>query len=277
MQQEGPSMESLTEKELDVIEVIKLAFQSLKSSWAQSLGVPAVVSLLYGLVSYHYSMETMSIILANPEEGPESMEQLMKTFNFDAWGASLVAGLILYLTMIFPMRSAVRVFGIRSLESSSLGRQALILFLVSVLVTLGSTIGLLFCIIPGMAVFIAFSLAPAVVVLDDAGPGKALSRAYRTFSVRKGKILALILLLGLLTGMFYFITAIPALAYYIFALVDVVMSGEPDRLLGVLQTYVVLLMVGTTLALPVAIGLVGHSLIIAFANFRRFVPAGPEF
>ncbi|HBS03716.1 MAG TPA: hypothetical protein DEA96_02045 [Leptospiraceae bacterium] len=272
MQQEG-YIESLTQKELDVIEVIKLAFRSLKKTWAQSLPVPAVASFLYGLATYEYSLGATSAALENPDQGPQAFSALY----LESLGISVAMGLLLSLSMIFPLRAAVRASGLKTLENSSLGLQALFLLLITVIISVTSTVGLVFCIVPGIAVAIAFSLSPASLVLDDAGPGKALANAYRTFSVRKSKVLALVLLLGLVTGLICFIAMLPALAYYIYALIQVIVTNQPELLLNVMQTYIMLIVVGIAISLPFSVALAGHTLVLAYANFRNFMPVGPEF
>ncbi|MEQ8351749.1 MAG: hypothetical protein RH862_09715 [Leptospiraceae bacterium] len=280
MQDPRSAHPTLTEKELDVIEILKLSFSTLKKSWAISLGVPAVISILYILFSYFQMLEILENLgsqPANPEDPFPGLDKIFRPFDLTVWLSSLVMLFLLYLSMIFPMRAAVRTLELRPLSSSSLGRHAFILFIATVLLSAGSLIGLVFCILPGMAFLVAFLFVPAAIIVEESGVGRAFSLAYRTFSVRKSKVLALALLLMLISGGFYFITIIPALIYYIYGLLTVIVNGSPDMLPEFLRNYVLLTHLGLVLALPPSAGLVGHALIIAYANFKNFVPAGPEF
>lgn len=278
MSEHSTTAPSLTQRELDVIEILKMALLSLKARWASSLSVPLVLCLLYYAFAYFQFQEAMEA--SGGMDTPSEAETFARTMGAGS-ARGLLTGvgfsLILSISLIFPLRRAVDYFQLRPNSQGNLGLQTLQLTIGSILLGLASLAGLALCLVPGAFLMVAFMMFPAALVVQDSGFKESFERAYRTFSVRKGKILALFFLLILMTSLVYFIVALPALVYYGFALFQMVAQNRPEMLAQIAPTMMLLNYAAAVLSVPFAIGLTGHTLVAGYENFRHFIPNGPEF
>ncbi|MCB1139437.1 MAG: hypothetical protein KDK23_11805 [Leptospiraceae bacterium] len=276
MQPGNPPITSLTERELDVIEIFKIAFSSLRSSWKISILPVFVVSAGYAAFSYFQSVKILETISTNPAEQVEQIGQMMGQMLAGSMAVGIVFfSLLICLGIVPSLVAAARNVDPEAARKPVSG--AIQYLLGCLIAALPMMIGTILCIFPGLFLAVALFMFPAVIFVEETSFGRAFGISYRTFAMRKGKVFALLLLYIIGAFAISILLAIPGQMYYYGGLAEMVRTENPSMLPELMKTYMLLAQVPQVLSIPLTLPFSAHLGVIAYANFRHFVPAGPEF
>lgn len=267
-------MQYLTEREWEVVEIIKISFRSMFSTWQASLLPPLLASVAYASYSILLGQKMVEEMKSMDLESMDGFTNMMLSLGSESLIGFAVFSILLSITMLFPLRAAAQNMG---LESGPFGPQAVQLVIGSLLAMLLIFIGLILCFFPGFFLVIALFLFPGALVVENVGFAPSFSLSFRTFTVRKGKMVALALLVMVACGVLYILLGIPAMVYYQMGLSQSIESGNPEAAFEIMGTYMILQSLNYVLVTPLATALTAHVSVLAYANFRNFFPAGPEF
>lgn len=165
-------------------EILDTAFNLYKRNFKTAVTVSAIViiplSVLAALATAGLA-PTDSSALLDPDVG---IEELIGYFG-GFFGAIFVGSIPLYIGTVLVQASATRVFSEtyrgRTLELSEAFRIGLrrspamlgLLFLSG----LGTTVGVILCFLPGIWLYVLWSLSPPALMAEDLGPIKAMKRS----------------------------------------------------------------------------------------------------
>lgn len=276
MQSGNPPILSLTDRELDVIEIFKAAFASLRSAWKISILPVFLVSAGYAAFSYFQSIRILNTITEDPAEQVEQLGKMMGQLM----GQTMVMGILLFSLLIYVGMVPSLVAASRNVDPNAARKplSGTIQYLLGCLIAgIPVIIGMILCIFPGLFLAVALFLFPAVIFLEGTSFGRAFGASYRTFALRKGKLFALFLLYLIGTFAISLLLAIPGQVYYYGGLTEMVRSENPAMLPELMKTYMLLAQIPQILSVPLTLPFGAHLTVMAYANFRHFMPAGPEF
>ena len=197
---EAPKPGVVPLRPLGVGELLDGALTAVRTNWRVMLGVAAVVSAVSGLIQLAVNLSlndlTPQTFTTDSTADPTSS---MYSLSMAANGSSLIGAIIEWAGIVFVGGIAAvvvsrAVLGQRTTYSQAWAQvrpQLLKLFALTILVGLAVAAGAIFCLLPGLYLAIAFSLATPVLVLERSGITAAMGRSmaltknawWRTFGI----------------------------------------------------------------------------------------------
>lgn len=192
---------------LGVGEMVDAAIRLFRTNFLTLIKISAVVLVPIGLIQIAGTVMVGPVglfdtVIADPEATPaEVLEPLLPIY-----GVLGLTGILSFLGSVLVQGASITALaqvyqGIQPEWQTSLRaglRHFLPLTLSTILLSLGSGIGLLFCLVPGVFLFTMWAVSPAALVTEQLGPVAALRRSFRLVRGRFWPVLGAIVLAYLL-------------------------------------------------------------------------------
>ncbi|HLU52511.1 MAG TPA: hypothetical protein VK011_02845 [Acidimicrobiia bacterium] len=182
------------------IHLYRTHFLTLIKIAAAVLGPIALIEVIATAAIGPVDMSTMLVV--DPEANPmELFEPLVPVYTvlLLTSGLSLLGSVLVQGASISALAHSYRgetVDWRTSLRTG--GRRFIPLVAATLLISIGSTIGLVFCLIPGIYLFTMWTVTPAALVTERIGPLRAMGRSFRLVRGRFWPVLGALVLAYLL-------------------------------------------------------------------------------
>lgn len=206
---------------LTVGEILDGAITTMRRHPALVFGASAVVALVEAALTVTLSIVLLKGVANAPQPGPAATQQELLDYFSQVLGSSAeVFGVTVLVTVL--IRTALTGFMTVVVGKAVLGKPITFraamgelaprlpsLLGVTVVYTLLGSIGLFFCIIPGIWFFTLFGLASPALVLEQSGIRHALRRSSLLVRGSWWRVFGILLLTGVCAGVIGFVVEIP--------------------------------------------------------------------
>lgn len=249
-------MEPVALRPLTFGEVLDTAFNLFKRNFKSAVAVSAVIMVpltLIGAVAAAGLAPTNLSVLDDPNVTPEDVLAVMGGFL----GALGIGAVLQLIGSILVQAATTRIYSENYRGVQVAPREALrhglsrlwAMLGLTLLTSIGSFIGLLACLIPGVWLWAAWGLAPAALIAERAGPITSLRRSFRLVRGTWWRVFGILLLTTLIVGVITSLVTGPLQLAFSFG------SGfadSPDAVLSptLLATNTVITGLATAITLP---------------------------
>ena len=191
-----------TLRPLSVFETIDAAFSLYRKHFTDLVTIAAIILIPLGIIGYLVSLPTTEFASIDPNEVPD-----ISDFNFTGLiGGSILAAIVSVGGTALLTGSATNIVASSYLERVEGWRESLqeaiqklgSLVGSAILAALGTGLGLLLCIIPGVYLYVSWVTAPVTIMVEDEGATGALGRSRDLVSGRWGSVFGVLLILFIL-------------------------------------------------------------------------------
>lgn len=191
-----------TLRPLSVFETIDAAFSLYRKHFKDLVIIAAIILIPLGIIGYLVSLPTAD--LANVD--PNNIDSLAD-FNFGTLiGGSIIAAIVSVVGTALLTGSATNIVASSYLERIQGWQESFqealqklgSLVGAAILAALGTGLGLILCIIPGVYLYVSWVTAPVTIMVEDEGATGALGRSRDLVSGRWGSVFGVLLILFIL-------------------------------------------------------------------------------
>lgn len=192
---------------LGIGEMVDAAITLFRTNFATLIKISASVLVPVGVIQLVATIavgpvDTASMLVFDPEATPEEffaplipIYAVLGVTGFLSFiGSVLVQGAS--ITALAQVYQGHRPDWVDSLKAGL--RRWVALLASTILLTLGATFGLLFCLVPGVFLFVMWAVSPAALITEQLGPVAALRRSFRLVRGRFWPVLGAVVLAYLL-------------------------------------------------------------------------------
>lgn len=191
-----------TLRPLSVFETIDAAFSLYRKHFIDLVTIAAIILIPLGIIGYLVSLPTVELANVDPNDITS-----ISDFNFGSLvGGSLIAAILGVVGTALLTGSATNIVASSYLERIEGWRESLqealqklgSLVGSAILAALGTGLGLILCLVPGVYLYVSWITAPVTIMVEDEGATGALGRSRDLVSGRWGSVFGVLVVLFIL-------------------------------------------------------------------------------